>query len=117
MTKDKLDIWIEHLESGRYSRGINYLYNPTSDKYCCLGVLALIDGCLVFNGGAFGSALWGNTCHYDGQSKLGSDLDPDPVQDLMQVNDSGSPPGSQFETVVAFLREHFAYYEKQTELL
>lgn len=38
--------WITALRSGKYKQGRNQLYNPSTDQYYCLGVLA--HGCLNF---------------------------------------------------------------------
>lgn len=32
--------WCQELRSGEYEQGPHYLYNPISNKYCCLGVCA-----------------------------------------------------------------------------
>ena len=34
--------WVAALRSGEYKQGDNWLYNPVSGKYCCLGVLLAV---------------------------------------------------------------------------
>ena len=36
--------WLEALRSGEYKQGKGLLYNPSSDSYCCIGVLCTING-------------------------------------------------------------------------
>jgi hypothetical protein len=36
--------WIDALRSGRYKQGESMLYNNTTHGYCCLGVLARLQG-------------------------------------------------------------------------
>ena len=40
---DRIVQWVHTLESGEYKKGIGALH-PTRNKYCCLGVCALIMG-------------------------------------------------------------------------
>ena len=36
--------WADALRSGKYKQGKRMLYNPTTDKYCCLAVLGVVCG-------------------------------------------------------------------------
>lgn len=40
LSKALKERWIEALESGEYRKAREFLYNPNSKGYCCLGVLA-----------------------------------------------------------------------------
>ena len=43
MTKEQATKWVKALRSGKYKQGKSFLYSP-NDTYCCLGVLAKING-------------------------------------------------------------------------
>lgn len=47
--KEILKQWVEALESGEFQQGIGG-FLCSNDKYCCLGLLAKIEGTLVKNG-------------------------------------------------------------------
>jgi hypothetical protein len=37
--------WMKALRSGKFKQGHGKLYDPKTRRYCCLGVLARIQGC------------------------------------------------------------------------
>lgn len=39
LTKEQKQLWLNALNSGKYTRGTKTLFNPTTKKHCCLGVL------------------------------------------------------------------------------
>ena len=82
--------WIKALRSGKYRQGRNQLYNPEARAYCCLGVLARIQGCKYdkiegfrFPNGDNGFALLGSWGNSFGISDDSSDK-------LTQLNDDGT---------------------------
>lgn len=38
MNKDRLRLWVKALRSGDYRQGVEKLYNPEENAWCCLGV-------------------------------------------------------------------------------
>ncbi len=40
--EDNRKLWVESLRSGDYKQGVEYLYNPNNNTYCCLGVLCKV---------------------------------------------------------------------------
>lgn len=40
--RELVNQWIIALRSGEYNQGSHFLYSPTNEKYCCLGVLAKV---------------------------------------------------------------------------
>lgn len=44
MPKRLVRKWIAALQSGEYKQGKDRLYDPKTDRYCCLGVLAICAG-------------------------------------------------------------------------
>lgn len=44
LTKKQKEEWIAALRSGEYEQGQNALYDPKSNRYCCIGVLIKING-------------------------------------------------------------------------
>lgn len=48
LTKKQKQDWIEALRSGKFKQGKNFLHDKEDDSYCCLGVLAKINECKIW---------------------------------------------------------------------
>jgi len=45
-TQEVKDQWVTALRSGDYKQGMRRLYSPSTNRYCCLGVLGELNGLL-----------------------------------------------------------------------
>jgi hypothetical protein len=92
MTRKKRLEWIEALRSGKYTQGSNALARKRDGvmEYCCLGVLADLDGQLEdFRHGKKRARRTQSTIAYRGHEQLGSVLPPGASDMLIAMNDSG----------------------------
>ncbi len=104
MDKEIKTKWVEALRSGDYEQGIGYLCRD--GKYCCLGVLAHINGDLETSDGRCG--VFGNTVYfYEGYLPLTLlrkyGLVPSEAEILIKMNDIG---GNQFDTIAVYIEEN-----------
>ena len=89
MTPELKERWIEAL--GTYPKGVGYLENEGC--YCCLGVLADIEGDLKNNKILYSDRL----LHPKYREKYG--LDVDVMDDLMRINDHSEDFDFVIETI------------------
>lgn len=116
-----VDEWLAALESGRYEKGRHRLRHE--DRYCCLGVLADLDGCEwqqpPDDGGKWTARIGGRTYrgHYDGSGELATFLNSkrqdhkSSVMDhLIGVNDKSDT----FDPIITEVRRlHAIWIERQ----
>ncbi len=100
--------WLDALRSGKYKQGEGQLRN-VQDEFCCLGVLADIQGRRWRRHVALGGYDYGISC--DGNTDFGGEDDPrllaaignaDRRKKLIVMNDSGK----SFKQIAAYIQRY-----------
>lgn len=77
--------WVEALRSGKYEQGTTQLYWPSTNRYCCLGVLSCVmDMKLTSDGGSLMGSV-GQSIGYTSFATAGLS-EPD-IEFLWKMND------------------------------
>lgn len=104
MDKELVTKWVEALELGRYEQGKDKL-RSADNKFCCLGVLADIQGAdWAYSGyGGFVGCVFDEDMYSNGYTKVPNGP-PEPFSEhLAELNDTGTT----FKEIAEILREEY----------
>ena len=90
MNKSLKKKWVKALCSGDYKQGVGKLWNAKNNGYCCLGVLAVLDGGR--------EEFFLHDCGYAPNCNLSWDVQ----RQLSRLNDAKVP----FEVIAGFIQEN-----------
>ena len=103
MDKAIKEKWIKALRSGRYKQGIQQLYNPSTKGYCCLGVLAKIQGAKL--------EQLAESMFLEYELKVyACDIRPKSQRVLSRMNDGGGPyekSGKTFKEIADYIEKRY----------